>query len=106
MMATLIFEISWDASIPAKLMHVRDNALDKLSEPVESPDGRITLTWEADEELDHTIDWDLFAVGNTLTELTAVAAWKESEPTTLGEAKEAKNRWPGNGVLRHRGAMS
>jgi hypothetical protein len=104
-MATLVFEIRWNPSVSARLVFVRDNGEDKLEEEITSHTGRITLRWEADKNIAHFIDWDLWSAGNKLEDLEAVAGWAddpEGEPEdvkTLAEADEADNHWADGGTL-------
>ena len=78
-MATLIFEITWSPPIAAELFSLLDNGHEMLAAPHREDDGRITLQWPADHLVPHTITWDLFAVGQDLTDLKAVACWEHGD---------------------------
>lgn len=98
-MAHLIFELTWDPAIPAQLRVLRDNAVELLSHKIKSNMGRITLQWEASDLIAHFIDWELWAPGEKLEDLKAIAAWEDQDPTTLAEDDDAQNVWRKGGSV-------
>jgi hypothetical protein len=98
-MAALIFEITWNAGVRAELRVLRDNAVEVLATPIKTSSGRITLQWESNDQIDHYIDWELWAPGRTLKDLAAIAAWEHSEPSELASEDEAENVWADGGDL-------
>ena len=99
-MATLAFEIAWDPSVPGLLLYLRDNGVDLLTHAIEDHDGRVTLSWSADDQIAHLIDWDLWSSGNTLSDLSAKASWDGSQHIeTLDEKDQIANHWRSHGVL-------
>ena len=101
-MATLIFEISWSPLIAAQLTSLLDNGIEQLAAPGEEGAGRITVSFESDPLVPHTIIWDLFSVGNKLTGLKAVAAWEHGIVQPLDDADAATNRWQGHAIVRRK----
>jgi hypothetical protein len=99
---TLIFEITWSGSQTATLEVLRDNRVDVIHAPKSGTHGRIRLSWPATDELQHDIDWDLWAAGSKLTNLRAVARWKDESVVhdLAPEPPESvEHNWPGQGTL-------
>lgn len=104
-MAKVIFEITWSPTVPAQLASLLDNGHELLDVPRTEQDGRITMEWEADELLPHSIKWHLFAVGVELKELKAIAAWEGGQVRELGRSEEEKHHWTNNGTLFAKAVM-
>jgi hypothetical protein len=94
---TITFEVRWLGGMPAKLLSLIDN-----EEAVEQyPEGSspFTVQYSARQALTHTIQWDVWAPGQEMTDLTAKARRGNGEIQELASQEKAKGRWASQGVL-------
>jgi hypothetical protein len=93
----ITFEVRWLGGMPAKLLLLIDN-----EEAVEQyPEGSspLTVQYSARRALTHTIQWDVWAPGQKMTDLTAKARRDGREIQELDSEEKAKDRWASQGVL-------